>query len=355
MNCCSNCFCDSQIRRIIKEMRITGNCDFCDSRDVEIYPIGERTEIEDLLTSVIDLYTEAHPGTNGKFLHDALSEDWGIFSGDRVSVRELVSILCPDKVCNDEGLLPSYVAIPQLNDKSFLEEYGLVKGSSWSEFSESIKYGNRYHSGLFNSDAFASYLSYLAKWCMKGDYLFRARICSNPDGFPKEEMGIPPVEKRTAGRINPEGVGVLYLSSDKQTALNEVRASANDYITVGKFKLLSNLKIVDFSKMAEFSPFIETIDLAQYAVNRRIFFEISKEIAKPLRRSDSSLEYLPTQYISEFIKSQKYSGVMFVSTMNIGGYNLVIYDNEFLDNQIECIDVEVVEVQQLKYETRSIR
>lgn len=36
--------------------------------------------------------------------------------------------------------------------------------------------------------------------------------------------------------------------------------------------------------------------------------ELSKEIAKPLRRSDSTLEYLPTQYISEFVKSQGYDG-----------------------------------------------
>ena len=70
------------------------------------------------------------------------------------------------------------------------------------------------------------------------------------------------------------------------------------------------------------------------------------EIAKPLRRNDSVLEYLPTQYISEFVKSQGYDGVAYESTLHRGGYNVAIYDELFLD----CLDVNTVEVKQVKYE-----
>jgi hypothetical protein len=78
------------------------------------------------------------------------------------------------------------------------------------------------------------------------------------------------------------------------------------------------------------------------------------EIAKPLRRSDSPLEYLPTQYISEFIKSERYQGVKYLSTMNPDGYNLALYDNGAMKEQLECTKVSVLEVRQLNYTTEQI-
>jgi hypothetical protein len=71
------------------------------------------------------------------------------------------------------------------------------------------------------------------------------------------------------------------------------------------------------------------------------------EIAKPLRRSDSPLDYLPTQYISEFIKFAGYAGVEYASTLNVGGYNLAVFD----ESLFECTDVSVVEVKSVSYET----
>lgn len=58
-------------------------------------------------------------------------------------------------------------------------------------------------------------------------------------------MGQPPSGKRKPGRVNPEGIGILYLTSDEKTALREVRASAFDYITIGKFKLIKDIKVVN--------------------------------------------------------------------------------------------------------------
>jgi hypothetical protein len=85
-----------------------------------------------------------------------------------------------------------------------------------------------------------------------------------------------------------------------------------------------------------------------YAANRKVFQEISVDIAKPLRRSDSHIEYLPTQYIAEFIKSQGYNGVEYASTLREGGYNLAVFD----EIAFECIGVETVEVTEILYQTQ---
>ncbi len=83
-------------------------------------------------------------------------------------------------------------------------------------------------------------------------------------------------------------------------------------------------------------------------MNRKVFKEIALEVAKPLRRSDSALEYLPTQYIAEFIKSQGYDGVEYASTLREGGYNIAVFDERLF----ECVSVNTVEVKKIQYETQ---
>jgi len=64
--------------------------------------------------------------------------------------------------------------------------------------------------------------SYIKKTYNSGTVFYRARI-SDKDGLTKSEMGAPPQQLATAGRVNPEGISHLYLGSDKTTTLNEIR------------------------------------------------------------------------------------------------------------------------------------
>jgi hypothetical protein len=88
--------------------------------------------------------------------------------------------------------------------------------------------------------------------------------------------------------------------------------------------------------------------LSRFAANRKVFQELAAEIAKPLRRSDSHLEYLPTQFIAEFIKSQNYDGVVYDSTLRQGGYNLAVFNEDLF----ECVGVHTIEVSEISYKTQ---
>ncbi|WP_156956491.1 RES family NAD+ phosphorylase [Stenoxybacter acetivorans] len=225
----------------------------------------------------------------------------------------------------------------------------MVRGASWSKFSDSIKNENRFHSGMFNADVFASFLSIVAKNYPAGSKMFRARIAPSKSGFPTSGMSIPPKSFRSAGRVNPEGIGILYLSSDDKTVLNEVRANTFDYVCIGEFQSKRDIMVVNLSGLSSTSPFLYDGELEKYAANRKVFQEIAIELARPLRRSDSPLEYLPTQYISEFIKNQKrYDGIEYASTLRDGGYNLALFDEELF----ECVNVYTTEVTGIEYKTR---
>jgi hypothetical protein len=302
--------------------------------------------IAEVITGLVQTYTVSN-NSEAVQIKYALRNDWDIFAVGTETILALTKKLCVSTYREDAEIFTQKVHIEQLSDVDFLYEYGVVSGYSWDNFSESIKYSNRFHSGMFNPDAFASFLSIIRKTYPRGSHMYRGRLSADESGYSIDRMGAPPKEKRTAGRINPDGIGVLYLASDKETVLNEIRASAYDYVTIGKFIAVRDLEVVDLSGVGKSSPFIYGNEFEKFAINRRVFQEIAAELAKPLRREDSPLEYLPTQFISEFIKSLNYDGVEYASTIRQGGYNLAVFD---IDSFV-CVSTETVEVNSVLYGT----
>lgn len=351
MRCCAHCFKDTLLKKTIEEFGTIGDCDFCSSRNVKVYDISSQNEISDKVVDLIQIYDVSSCG-EAKPLKIALHDDWNIFSGGTEVIQTLLLALCapyPD-LDSSSSLFYANVIISQAYDKEFINDYGVVKGQSWQRFSDTIKYGNRFHTTFFNGDILSSFLSAAVEEINITDKLFRARIATSISGFKKKEMGAPPKELRRQGRANPEGIGVLYLASDWQTAMNEVRANVYDYVTIGTFKAQKKLRIVNLSAISKLSPF-SFAELASFYINREVFREMAAEIAKPQRRSDSPLEYLSTQFISEFVKAQGYDGVAYDSTLNNGGYNLAVYD----ENNFKCVSVKTIEVTSVEYKHRNLK
>jgi len=347
MNCCIECFRDSHIRATIEKYGSIGGCDFCSQKNIAVFDIDDTAnQIAEMIISLVQMYSVSDD-TNARPLKIALRDDWDIFTAGTESILALTKKLCEEAYSVDDAIFAKNVAIPRLADADFLQEFCVVRGHTWEEFSNSIKYSNRFHNLMFNAKAFASFLPILENVYPSGTKLYRARISSESNGFTHDKMSAPPPNKRTSGRINPEGVGVLYLASDPKTTLNEARATAFDYVTIGTFQNERSVKVVNLSGVGRTSPFLYSGELEEFAANRTVFQEIAAEIAKPLRRTDSPLSYLPTQYIAEFIKSQNYDGVEFASTLREGGYNLAIF-NETL---FVCTDTHTVEISQILYNT----
>lgn len=338
MNCCVECFSDTQIQTMISANGKTGTCDFCGRTNVSICAVDEPSDVSDLISEVLSVYEEAD---DGEPLFSVIIDNWNVFKKDFPSSHDLIAAFCSTIYGDDGRTHNKKVRIP----KSYTDEYGIFSGHTWREFSNAIKTKNRFCNGYFRADQFVSFLSYSITKYSKGTEFFRARICDKAEGFTKDKMGPPPVGKRKSGRVNPEGIGVLYLTSDESTALREVRASAFDYVTLGKFKLLKDIKVVNISGLNSISPAVYSSGLESLAANTKIFSDIAKEIAKPLRRNDSSLEYLPTQFITEFIKSKGYAGVSYMSTMGTGGTNIAVFD----ESLFECVSVHVVEINSINY------
>ena len=338
MNCCIECFHDAQIRDMIRTANKIGDCNFCGGKGVPVYPVDDQSDLSDLISEVISVYDESDEGES---LFQLLVNDWHIFNSTLPSSYKLVEAFAGVIFGGKGAEYNKTVRIPRI----FSEKYGIFSGHSWAEFSKEIKTQNRFHNDFFKPDQLASFLTYSTSKYRKGTAFYRARICESMVGYAIEEMGAPPLRKRRPGRVNPEGIGIFYLTSDMETALNEVRASAFDFVSIGEFRLKKDISVINISSLNEISPVLYSSGLESLAANISIFGDISKEISKPLRRSDSLLEYLPTQYITEFIKSKGYAGVEYTSTMGTGGRNVAVFDESLFAG----VSVHNVEIKTIRY------
>ena len=274
--------------------------------------------------------------------------DWSIFSVSKEYVKRILVAICKDEYDEDSKIFTEKVGLEKLCDSDFLKRNCLTKESSWEKFTTSIKCINRFHSNHINLELLKAFFEspVMQKIISKGDTeFFRARI-SDENGLKKDEMGPPPIGLITAGRVNSQGIRCLYLSNDQITTIHEIRARDFDYISIGKFRAKQELRIVDLSNLEKISPFsMDVFNAEWFSINMTILKKISREIAKPLRRQDSELDYLPSQYIADYIKSLGYDGICYRSTLNKSGVNYAIFDNK----KFECIEVNLVHINSVEY------
>ncbi|MEL0613604.1 RES domain-containing protein [Marinomonas arenicola] len=64
--------------------------------------------------------------------------------------------------------------------------------------------------------------------------------------YPFERMK-PLKGSASEGRANAKGIHCLYVTSDKETAMSEVRPWLGSIMSVGQFKLLKDLKVIVFA------------------------------------------------------------------------------------------------------------
>lgn len=169
-----------------------------------------------------------------------------------------------------------------------------------------------------------------------------------------KEMGCPPKERATPGRANPLGIPYLYLCNKVETTYYEVRAVYLDRISIGRFRILRDLNIVDFSnKINLFYAYsgAESNEDLQEIVKRKILFDkISTDLSKPLRRFDTEIEYVPTQLICEYCKQNGADGIRFNSSLHQGGTNVVLFNSV----DAKCTRVLTHEIKNVKIESRPL-
>ncbi len=172
----------------------------------------------------------------------------------------------------------------------------------------------------------------------KSASLWRAQIGSNnmpfyqgsilvdelPVPFDNERM-IPLINSASEGRVNSKGIPCLYVASDKETAMSEVRPNLDSILSVGEFNPTRELKVIDFTKhQGKMSLFLKEPNEKQKT--EAVWTDIDNAFSTPITNTDFNSDYVPTQIISEFIKTLGYDGIVYKSSFRKEGYNIALFD-----------------------------
>ena len=145
--------------------------------------------------------------------------------------------------------------------------------------------------------------------------------------LPLDEMGAPPAHLAGHGRANPAGIRYLYLGSTDETAVAEVRPHTGELACVARFEVpaIRALDLRDPRKSA--SPFIleNREQMAALRAGLPLLERLGEELTKPVQPRSAAFEYIPSQYLCEFIKKQGYQGVIYRSSVS-DGVNLALFD-----------------------------
>lgn len=353
MFCCEKCFKDAEIKAIIRGGKVQGKCEFCGSDNVYISELEENDYLRDNFEQLLDVYTPVNemdiefPKEKSDLLKNILHSQWSIFNLPPDGIYQFITKLLPEKYQEQPELFDSPIGISGSIREDYLNEYSILGAYQWEDFVKEIKENNRFHTNIINKEKLKKILlsDSVSKPYEEGTVFYRARIWTGREGFDKSQMGAPPVQKASAGRANPEGISCLYLADSISTTLHETRAGVYDYATVGKFKLLKDIEVINLTEIDKISPFQE-IDCNLLAINLPHLRKIAYEISKPLRKHDSVLDYLPTQYISDYIKSEGFAGIEYKSTMCKQGVNFAIFD----ESLFKCISTKSYDIKSLTYE-----
>jgi len=340
MKVCIHCFNDLELRQfILTNSTEKGKCDYCaDSPDTELLDIGE---LLDFFAEFIAIF-KIDP--KGIAFSDLIQNDWNLFAGELECNKILSDILLS---------LNSSITDPSIT-VSYIDD--IVECTSyWETLKSEIKWKIRFLTNIDKLDELHWPLLFKQTVILsRSEQLFRARLHYNGDQkeFDTNNMGCPDKSIASAGRANPQGISFLYLSKKIETTMYEIRATFLDEISIGTFRIKgdSDVVLVDFTEIA--SAFLNVDNIVECAKSMLLKRYISADLSKPIRRYDSELEYIPTQFICEYIRynNEKAAGIIFDSSLHIGGKNIVLFDQD----KVECISVEKHQVTNVVIEAKSI-
>ena len=369
---CGNCFGDNGVNSYIENHFDGNSCDFCNSDQIKSLTFSV---LMDFIYSKIserysDLSNACVPYEGGFIFEGHTSNDLLAelkLHINNYAVQEKVESYLDD-VNRYEGWIEHEWNMP--GDPRYNNEPHF----NWKYFCRFVKKNRRF---FFSKTKPFHIFSVLEKLIIDnqlirklgpGTIFYRARAFKKNALIPECSMATigPPKSKdimNKSSRMSPAGIPIFYCSEEKMTAIKEISDLKKEgYALIGKFKLEKTIYIVDFSTVEHVqvpSYFDENISLKERD-NIMFLKQFPEEISKKIKKDGREhTEYVPTQIITEFLKSfniqnkYKIKGVGYKSAIGPGkSYALFFrrgYNDELLPSSFLCLDINSTETVKMPY------
>ncbi|WP_196898476.1 RES family NAD+ phosphorylase [Alteromonas sp. B31-7] len=273
--------------------------------------------LEDKFASLLNTYEQNENGTS---IIELLKKDWCLFSHPQMTIAQ------------GQMLLGDVLDDGQLVRQNFMasEQYLSNRLGKWEELRKELMHKNRFFPetevDLERLEELLSHIS-VGSIDLQTEW-YRARTKVRDELFLQEEMSAPPSHLASHGRANPAGIPYLYLGSEVETAISEIRPHTGDQVCVATFSIPNNLTLVDLrAPRRSVSPFIleDEKDIGKMRSDLVFLERLGHELTRPVRQMAAAFDYTPSQYLCEFIKKSRYDGVLYSSSVS-SGYNLALFE-----------------------------
>lgn len=372
---CSGCITDPYLSEIIEEQGKKIECSVCGESDHEAVSVEE-------LGKIMEPVMREHFRLGGEVKMFGENEDeW--WEQDGESLSDIVQDVLGQYFDFHDDIVSAIVdadpAWPPDGDEPYWDttsNYVPVRAQVgyysdlWRQTLHELKHGRRFFSpaaGTFFEEIFEE-IDTLQAWednalqpvvhiLPAGTVIYRARICESRTVLkdmlddPMKQVGPPPSAKARAGRMNAEGITVLYAAREPDTGVAEMRPALGSEVALIGMRTKRDLKILDFPRLERarsskslsyFQPdFSEQV--ARHAFLRRLHGLISKPIVP-----GNEADYLITQTMAEYlahVHDEPFDGILFSSVQREGGSNIVLFGNPDIvsDQPSEAFDIEYVD------------
>ena len=164
-----------------------------------------------------------------------------------------------------------------------------------------------------------------------GAHFYRSRLVTGDkssigiepmfSGYSMKCSFVPPVNKSKDSRASYRYIPYLYVASSEKVSIAEVRAKEEDTVSVAIIEVLEDLTLFDLRQTKKNNE--------KCGVKDNILIDLAMLYSKPVSTEDEQIDYVPTQYIAEFIKKCDYDGIIYPSSFfpgKVQDYNIVIFN-----------------------------
>ncbi|WP_034889497.1 HEPN-associated N-terminal domain-containing protein [Gillisia sp. Hel_I_29] len=343
---CSQHIKNAFIEKYIKDKGTKGICDYCDKK----INIVELNVVLELLITGID-YLFENPNESRYLNKDGLHG----LDGNTFDFYDLWYEDYLDLRINDTTLFEDiYNYLSNENLYCYKDEYGSETdflNDSWSHFKKIVKHKARF---VFHyKDVFSNYnlvdpISLLDKVqnsiikfnliteLKKNTALYRCRHHKTKKEvkLAKHLASAPENLSKANGRMNPVGISMFYSSKSKELTIKEVvdySDKSKPFYTTGIFRTNETLKLVDLTDLPIAGSIFDST--ANDDIDTIAFLNgFIEDITKPINYSDTIIEYIPTQIVTEYIRfnpNLNVDGIIYPSSKENSLKNIVLfYDHE---------------------------
>jgi hypothetical protein len=150
------------------------------------------------------------------------------------------------------------------------------------------------------------------------DELYLGRIPRYYSPYVDSEIDRPPIARATEGRLNRPRVSVLYLASDVETAISELRPHPGHLVSTARFRVKKDISVANLARH-DIRDFLSDGRLEVL----RTILSISDVLNLPVQPEQKEL-YTVTQMFGDAVREAGFDAVSFRSSL-AGGINLTCF------------------------------